>query len=223
MPPRAVPPLLAALAAAFCAVGCGDEPAPPPAEPDLRGTPFLVPASAPVPPEAAIGDLDPLPAAETAETLRPPVAEPVRPVAKAPGEAAPAAVAGDALELTWDELSGFECAAYASTERAPIPEKIAALSGKEVLVDGYMMPLVAEAGGAKKFLLMRYKFGCCYTVTPKINEWIEVTMEKGVADYIPDTLVTVRGVLEVVEELRDGAATGLYRMRGTRSEFTEAK
>jgi hypothetical protein len=86
-----------------------------------------------------------------------------------------------------------------------------------------MMPLASEAGGAKKFLIMRYQFGCCYAVTPKINEWIEVTMVSGVADYMPDTLDTVWGVLEVKEELRDGAAISLYKVRATKSEFTEAR
>ena len=97
------------------------------------------------------------------------------------------------------------------------------MAGKKLVLDGYMMPLQYEAGGAKKFLLMRYKFGCCYAVSPKINEWIEVTMEKGVADYMPDTITSVWGVLSVEEEMREGASVGLYKMKAARAEFSEAK
>ena len=104
-----------------------------------------------------------------------------------------------------------------------MPAKIRALTGKSVVIDGFMMPLSYEAGGAKKFLLMRYRFGCCYAVAPKINEWIEVTMQSGVADYLPDTIDTVWGVLTVKEEIKDGVTTGLYTLKATRSELTDAR
>jgi hypothetical protein len=217
----------------LCVAGCGD-PAPPLAAADpVQGAPMRRPKKAPMPPEAAaIGDMDTGRPGETSG--EPPSA--VAPVTKVPAPVGAASAAASASasapqpaaddeyqEVDFDELSAFECASYASTERPPIPEKVLALSGRKVSVTGYMMPLSCEAGGAKKFLIMRYKFGCCYAVTPKINEWIEVTMDKGVADYMPDTLDTVWGVLEVKEETRDGAAVGLYKIRATKSEFTEAR
>jgi hypothetical protein len=210
--------------------GCGDPVPPLAAAGPVQGAPMRGPKKAPMPPEAAaIGDTDSGRPGETggeAPSAVAPVATAPAPVGAAPAPAAPApqAAAGDEFqEVDFDELSAFECASYASTERPPIPAKVLALSGRKVAVTGYMMPLACEAGGAKKFLIMRYKFGCCYAVTPKINEWIEVTMEKGVADYMPDTLDTVWGVLEVKEETRDGAAIGLYKIRATKSEFTEAR
>ena len=215
---RAAVPLIALLLVA----GCDERPHAPADTRPVQGAPLRIAKATPLPAEAAaIGDTDArLPGEASPE---PPLAiEPVKP-APAPADPAPAANGDEYQELDFELLAGFECASYASTERPPVPEKILALSGRKVAVSGYMMPLSSESGGAKKFLIMRYQFGCCYAVTPKINEWIEVTMVNGVADYIPDTLDTVWGVLEVKEELRDGAAISLYKMRATKSEFTEAR
>lgn len=229
--------------ALLAAAGCGDAAPLTAAAGPVQGAPLRAPKTESVPAElAAIGDVDTSPPGGTsADALPPIVPAPAAPAetpppapAPAPAETpspapAPAPVAAAAAsddefeEVDFDVLAAFECASYASTERPPIPEKILALSGRKVTVTGYMMPLSHEAGGAKKFLIMRYKFGCCYAVTPKINEWIEVTMDKGVAEYAPDTLDTVWGVLEVKEELRDGAAVGLYKIRASKSEFTEAR
>jgi hypothetical protein len=183
----------------------------------VKGTPFLAPKPKPLSPDAAtIGDTD---------TVK--RDEPVIPAVPVAAPATPAPANSDKFESTsFDELSGFECAVSASDANGkyPIPAKVLALSGRKVVVDGYMMPLAYEAGGAKKFLLMRYRFGCCYAVTPKINEWIEVTMQGGsVADYLPDTIATVWGVLDIKEELRDGVASGLYKLKASRSELTEAR
>jgi hypothetical protein len=212
------------LLSAFAA-GCGDSvPAGAPLPPDLKGTPFVV-AKPKAPPPAApdLGDVDSAPPAEP-----PAAAAPVEPAPspEPPPPAAPPQAEGQYESTSFDELSGFACAAYAAEAgtKYEIPKKILALSGKRIVLDGFMMPLQYEAGGAKKFLLMRYQFGCCYAVTPKINEWIEVTMEGGaIADYIPDALATVWGTLEVKEEIKDGVTSGLYKMRATKNEITEAK
>jgi hypothetical protein len=218
--------------ALLAAAGCDDAAHMTATAGPVQGAPLRAPKTARVPASvpadvAAIGDVDTVPPGETsADPLPPIVPPPAKPAETKPAAAAPsvpAAADGEFEEVDFDLLASFECASYASTERPPVPEKILALSGKKVTVTGYMMPLSHEAGGAKKFLIMRYKFGCCYAVTPKINEWIEVTMEKGVADYAPDTLDTVWGVLEVKEELRDGGAVGLYKILASKSEFTEAR
>jgi hypothetical protein len=220
------------LVAGLLVAACGDSgPAQPPTGIDVKGTPFLVTRTAePAVPDVAIGDVDapregdqpPLPPPSAVE---PPAEPPPVPApAPSPPSAPPAAGEDGEFEpVSFDELASFTFTQYASGEKHEVPAKILALSGKRIAVDGYVMPLSYEAGGAKKFLLMRYRFGCCYSVPPMLNEWIEVTMAKGVADYIPDTLSTVSGVLTVKEETKDGAATGLYTMLASRSEFTEAR
>jgi len=220
---------LAVHLASLLAAGCGDSP-PAAASPvaDVKGTPFLAPKPKSLSPEAAtIGDTDTVPRNDVPVVVAPPAA----PAAAAPATPVPAVpaapAASDKFESTsFDELAGFACAAYASDAKAKyeIPAKVLALNGKRIVIDGYMMPLQYEAGGARKFLLMRFKFGCCYAVAPKINEWIEVTMEGGsVADYMPDTIASVWGVLDIKEEQRDGVASGLYKIKASRSELTEAR
>jgi len=97
-----------------------------------------------------------------------------------------------------------------------VPEKILALSGKRVAIDGYMMPLAYEAGGAKKFLLMKNQYGCCFAQTPKVNEWIEVTMQDGAVALSSTSRVAAhprppRGeTLRGEEATREGLATGSH-------------
>ena len=207
-----------ALLAVLLAAGCGDSAAATDVSSlDVKGTPFLVPKGKPLSPEAAtIGDTDTAQPAESVVIERSPTAA----ATPSPGDA------DKFVSTSFDELAGFECAAYSSeaNTKYEIPAKVLALSGRKVVLDGYMMPLAYEAGGAKKFLLMRYKFGCCYAVSPKLNEWIEVTMDGGsVADYIPDTIATVWGVLEIKQEQRDGVVSGLYKIKASKSELTEAR
>ena len=125
-------------------------------------------------------------------------------------------------------VAGFEMSPYLSESKDvpkhEIPATILALSGKRVAAEGYMAPLAYEAGGAKKFLLLKDPFACCFAVTPKLNEWIEVTMQGGsVAEYVPHVLVRVTGVLRVQQEMRGDMAVGLYKLEGTSAEFTDAK
>jgi hypothetical protein len=206
-------PLLVAVAA-----GCGGaSSADKGAVEDRRGTPFRltreqVEAAGLV---ASLGDTDrALPGDD--QGLRIGAAAPVKPSV--------AAGLDDYRSVPFEDLGGFECSDYAAEgTQSVVPESIQALSGKRIAVDGYMWPLVYD-NGARKFLLFRTQFGCCAAVTPKINEWIEVTMEGDkVADYIPHALVTVYGTLTVKEETRGTAAVGLYKMQAARTEFTEAK
>jgi hypothetical protein len=215
---------LSLVAAGLLGSACGDSGQSPPPAADVKGTPFMAPRRPePAAESVAIGDVD---TPRPGDQLPPPsvVATPAAAPAPAPPLAAAAPAARDQFEpVSFDDLASFTFTQYASSEKHEVPAKILALSGKKIAVDGYMMPLAYEAGGTKKFLLMRYRFGCCYSVPPMLNEWIEVTMAKGVADYIPDTLSTVSGVLTVKEETKDGAATGLYTMVASHTEFTEAR
>lgn len=217
---RSVILLVTGLAATLLTGGCGESATTIPAAADIQGTPFRREATGSVGAGAAIGDLDVSPPQDLA-TIAPILPE----VKSAPAAPKPGA-ADSYVGTSFEELAGFEYTSYASEETAKpeIPAAVRALSGKKVVVEGYLMPLSYEAGGAKKFLLMQNQFTCCYAITPQLNEWIEVEMQGGaVAEYIPHQLVSVWGLFEVVEEQKDGVSVGLYKMKGTRTEFSEAK
>jgi len=218
-----VTPRLAALVATLAlAAGCGESAAQPAAPvADAKGEPLRREPTTPLAAEAAaVGDV------AGASTAVAPPEPPAPPPQTPPAPTAAKETSDDFQTVTFDELSGFDYALYAeeSKTKHEVPAKIAALSGKKIAVDGYMMPIQYEAGGAKKFILMKNQFSCCFGGTPKLNEWVEVTMDGGaVAAYEHRALITAWGVLEVKPESRDGMATSLYKMRGVRTEFTEAK
>jgi hypothetical protein len=229
------------VALAALAQGCGDAPRPQTASTlEVRGAPLRAPAppvESAAPAAPLLGDVDsasptaaaPGAADVSASMSLAPVGAASRPAPAAarPSNPEPAAEAYDDYPaVTFEELAGFDYALYAedTKNKHEVPAKIQALSGKRVAVEGFMMPLSYEAGGLKKFLLMKSQYGCCFASTPKINEWVEVTMQGGAtAEHEQHVLATVWGVLEVTPETREGMFTGLYRMKATRVELTEAK
>lgn len=99
---------------------------------------------------------------------------------------------------------------------AQIPEDVRGLTGKRVLVKGFMMPSKGEDGKITEFYLLRYQPACCFGDAIKMNEWIEVKMKKGTfATYNVYTPITVAGILEVNPSMTpEGYLSGIYRMEG---------
>jgi hypothetical protein len=63
-----------------------------------------------------------------------------------------------------------------------------------------------------EFLLLKNQMGCCFGISPGINEWIDVrTSGKGV-NPLMDDLLTVYGTLHVGEVRENGYLTGIYRL-----------
>ena len=127
---------------------------------------------------------------------------------------------GKYLDLTFDKLASF---VYefpdpdSIEERAnPIPDSIMALSGKDVAIRGFMIPVKVEGEDVVEFLLVRNQFACCFGVVPKMNEWLHVTMKEGhVAPYAVDIPITVFGKLECGELVEKGIVMSLYRLEAT--------
>lgn len=96
-----------------------------------------------------------------------------------------------------------------------VPAKIRALTGRQVGISGYMMPLDFNAGMTKKFLLVATNPHCLYCQPPNVNEFIVVTMrdEKAVA-YKAGVPVIVTGKMTVREDREDGIVTSLYHLDG---------
>ena len=60
-----------------------------------------------------------------------------------------------------------------------IPDAVKVLNGKEVSLQGFILPMKFEHGLATEFLLMRNQSLCCYGVTPRITEWVNVRSSPG--------------------------------------------
>jgi hypothetical protein len=95
---------------------------------------------------------------------------------------------------------------------AQVPAAVRALNDKPVAIQGFMLPMKVEDGKVTEFLLLKSQMGCCYGLTPGINEWVDVrTIGKGV-ESLMDNTITVYGTLHVGEVRENGYLTGLYKM-----------
>jgi hypothetical protein len=125
---------------------------------------------------------------------------------KPPGKA-------DYLSLTFDVLGAFAVPDPTGDRPAasPVPPEIRDLNGREVAILGYMVPVDYEAEGTNRFVLLKCTLACCYGKIPRVNEWIDVTMDGGRrVPYYKDEAVWVFGRLEVNEEVEGGNLVGLY-------------
>jgi hypothetical protein len=81
-------------------------------------------------------------------------------------------------------------------DKAKIPADIWALSGKDVRVTGFMLPVKLVNGLVTEFLLVKDQASCCYGGSPYPNHWVMVRLPKGIKN-ISDTPVHVYGRLTV--------------------------
>lgn len=95
-----------------------------------------------------------------------------------------------------------------------IPGAVKALHGQKVELRGYVKSLQQDAGGMRELLLMRGHALCCQTNIPQINEWVHVRMNGASLPFVPESLFTVRGVLQVGEAMGAGNVVSVYRLRG---------
>ncbi len=99
-----------------------------------------------------------------------------------------------------------------------IPENIKNLSGTQVSVAGFMMPVrVDDDGNVEEFVLNGNYDRCFYGAPSKINQWIHVKMHAGKGIRASHSPIVVSGTLEVGELLEDGQVVSLYRMIGDKA------
>jgi hypothetical protein len=125
------------------------------------------------------------------------------------------------IQVGFDRLAGFdyvvkdEAGSAAETgDASQIPRLIRELDGREVGVQGFMLPVRMDGGWVREFLLMRDQSMCCFGVIPEINEWVTVTMSGRGVRAMLDQPVTVFGTLRVGEVYQHGVLAGIYWMEG---------
>jgi hypothetical protein len=122
-------------------------------------------------------------------------------------------LAAFSLETSNDAPLYDEKAAEASRKvMDQIPASVKALNEKQVAIRGFMLPMQVDHGMVAEFLLLRNQMGCCYGLSPGLNEWIDVrTSGKGVKPLMDD-LITVCGTFHLTAIRENGYLTGLYKM-----------
>ena len=92
-----------------------------------------------------------------------------------------------------------------------MPKRIKDLSGKKVMMTGFMLP-IDEVEKIKEFLLVQSLWSCCYGQPPDINGIVRVVMPKGkTTDYFFDPLKIV-GTFMVEATMLDGYCVDIYQL-----------
>jgi hypothetical protein len=112
-----------------------------------------------------------------------------------------------------DEFKQRLKVAMNSNQPPDLPLEVKALNGEKVAVMGYMLPLEVDAKGVKTFALVRDLASCCFGGSPKLNEWVYVTMHSPqTAKHTGYSAIVVSGIFEVGAQKMEAGDTSLYRM-----------
>jgi len=114
------------------------------------------------------------------------------------------------------ELRGLLDPENAKTGEYAFPEGIQALDEQDVAILGYMIPLEWDDNKVPEFMLVRDLMGCCFGSSAQPDEWIDVRMVAGEAEYISYLPVVVIGKLSVGSFVDDaGYQAGCYHIDAT--------
>ena len=92
-----------------------------------------------------------------------------------------------------------------------MPKRIKDLSGKKVLMTGFMLP-IDEVQNIKEFLLVESLWSCCYGQPPDIHGIVRVVMPKGkTTDYFFDPLKII-GTFKVEATVMDGYCVDIFQL-----------
>lgn len=92
-----------------------------------------------------------------------------------------------------------------------MPKRVKELSGKKVLMTGFMLP-IDEVQNIKEFLLVQSLWSCCYGSPPDIHGIVRVVMPKGkTTDYYFDPL-KITGTFKVEATMMDGYCVDIFQL-----------
>lgn len=103
-----------------------------------------------------------------------------------------------------------------------MPKHIRELSGKKVMMTGFMLP-IDEVQNIKEFLLVKSLWSCCYGQPPDIHGIVRVVMPKGkTTDYFFDPLKII-GTFKVEATMLDGYCVDIYQLHVESLEVLKLK
>ena len=116
---------------------------------------------------------------------------------------------GETRDVNVKELGNFE---YDADKGGNIPADVKALSGMQIRVKGFMIPM-DQADNVTSFALVPDLFACCFGQPPQVQHMIVASCPPGKSvTYYPDELV-VEGTLKVQEKKEDGFIISLFEMQ----------
>jgi hypothetical protein len=115
---------------------------------------------------------------------------------------------GEVREMAIKELGNFQ---YDPDKGGNIPPDVLALSGMQVRLHGFMIPM-DQAASITEFALVPSLFACCFGQPPQIQHTIVVHVPKGKAvSYYADE-IEVQGTLIVQEKKEDGFIVSIFEI-----------
>jgi hypothetical protein len=116
--------------------------------------------------------------------------------------------AGQAYEVSIKELGNFE---YDADNGGNIPEDVQALSGSNLRIRGFMIPL-DQADRITEFALVADLFACCFGQPPQLQHTVVVRTPQGKAVSYFDDEIVVEGKLTVEEKREDDWIVSIFEM-----------
>jgi hypothetical protein len=102
-------------------------------------------------------------------------------------------------------------------EELAFPPDIVDLVGREIEIEGYVIPGKMVGGYLQDFMLVRDLQACCFGGAPKADEWIDVLMDEGTSAvyhrYLPVMVTGVFGLGGMQDNT--GRALGVFTLAGT--------
>ena len=110
--------------------------------------------------------------------------------------------------LPFDELSAWP---YEDGLKG-MPKRVKELSGKKVLMTGFMLP-IDEVQNIKEFLLVQSLWSCCYGQPPDINGIVRVVMKGNKRLNYKYDPIKITGQFKVVASYEDGYCIDIFQLQ----------
>lgn len=102
----------------------------------------------------------------------------------------------------------------AAQQNDQVPAWVRFYDGRRVVLTGYLMPLKVVNGRATKFVMMKDVNTCCYGATPRMNDYVIVTMPGAGVEIVQDVPVELLGTFHVEQRYDGGYVVSLYVVDG---------
>lgn len=124
-------------------------------------------------------------------------------------------------EITFDDLK-FEIAKDAKFDRKMLGDKIEALAGKQVKINGYILPTSVFMREGIKIFILQYKDLSVNDPPPKIHQVIRIEMEGDKTTKFTVQPISVEGEFSIKEwAVIDGRPSAVYHLKA--KSVTEIK